>query len=182
MTNEYSLEYALPHTQPPRDRLQIFEDMLHRVTNGMREGNVLFTRTLLVDDVTGSNPNPDAYIRTSADNDTTVFRESMLEEQAGLLLEELGKSKPDIVPLCTTERGYSSPFFIATWALVRLGYVHHPDFPETETANRVLNILPSEWHKTQEQSVQIVKAVQAVKTTGDTQAEELGEQVASIYL
>jgi hypothetical protein len=158
MAIDYSVECALPYALDLSDEQQKFELAFNGLANRIRESGQTFHRVLLVDDVTneaGEGFDLNAYSNASANNNTLVMRESMLNELAGSLLEQVDLSHDEITEL-KTEAGFSSPFYIATWTLLRLGYLEHPDFPPEQISARIANVLPENFREGEEESMRII--------------------------
>lgn len=177
MSADYSIECALPYTDKVQSERSRFLAPLGSLIQQLDDTHKSHARVLLVDDVTndgGPSYDLDAYIDALADANTTVFEESMLNGLADQLYGELAETIPtDELVKLKTDKGYSSPFYIAVWTLVRLGKLEHPDFPSDKVAERVFNILPIEWEEGEIASLAII---------GATRFAEAAEQVDYSYV
>lgn len=174
MHADYSIECALPYDDDFESKRQQFELAFTGLVRGVAEADKTFARTLLVDDVTGeSNTDLDAYTSASANEDSVVFRESMLNEQAEDLVAELSQSDAELASRHQVGDSFSSPMYIAVWMLIRLGKISHPDFPPEKIADSIVNILPADWREGEDESLSIIKA---------TVHAEASEKIENIYL
>lgn len=159
-----SIECALPYVEDLDGIENTFQLALDGLVRQLGAEGKTYTRVLLVDDVTNDGgPGYDlaTYIAASVGSggpDVLVLRESMLDDLAAEIYPELATSmEPAALARLKSEKGYSSPFYIAVWSLLRLGYVTHPDFDADRVAARIVNILPEVFREGEEESMDIVR-------------------------
>lgn len=166
MSIDYSIESALPYTESLDELSENFAVAYKGLTNKLEDENKRFARVLLVDDVTndgGDGYNLDDYAAASTISgpDTLVMRESMLNGLADSVFTEMHARLSSIeADEIKGESGYSSPFYIAVWTLLRLGYLSHPDFPPDNVSDRIINILPERFREGEEKSLALVRKSQ----------------------
>jgi len=159
----YSIESALPYTDTLNDLSRRFTLAYDVLTKRIESENKRSVQVLLVDDVTndgGERYDLDAYTAASILNnpDTLVMRETMLNGLADSVFADMQTNlSEEEKAAIKTNRGYSSPFYIAVWTLLRLGYVTHPDFTQDRISERIINILPESFRDGEEESLAIVR-------------------------
>lgn len=166
MSVNYSIESALPYTESLNELSGSFAAAYKGLIKKLEKEDKRFTRVLLVDDVTndgGEGYNLDNYTTAStlSESNTLVMRESMLNDLADSVYSEMRTrfSSEDEEEI-KSESGYSSPFYIAVWTLLRLGYLSHPDFPAEQVSERIINILPESFREGEEKSLALVRKSQ----------------------
>lgn len=162
MKNNVSIECALPYSTEPLYAKHKFEKALSAVTTRLDQAHQTYGHVLLVDDITSGMSEDfslDEYTTAcTQDRPTLVFRESMLNALCEQTLGELqNNGATQELQDLRSEEGYSGALYIAVWMLLRLGHVSHPDFPEAQVSERIINILPEEFRKGEEVSMQIVR-------------------------
>ena len=99
-----------------------------------------------------------AWLAEQGHEPNVVIRESQLIPQCDevLKLMEEGKLKEEIIEYIKAKK-YPCSLFIAAWYLLRLGKLEHPDFPASEYASRLINILPESFKPFEDKAVEIIK-------------------------
>lgn len=166
MSVNYSIESALPYSESLDELSGSFVVAYKGLIKKLEEEDKRFARVLLVDDVThdgGEGYSLDDYTAAStlSGPDTFVMRESMLNGIADSVFSEMQtRLSNEELEQVNGEGGYSSPFYIAVWTLLRLGYLSHPDFPAERVSERVINILPESFREGEEISLTLVRKSQ----------------------
>lgn len=178
MAVDYSVECALPYHEDLEPERERFSVALSGLAKHIEEKGNSYSRVLLVDDVTneaGSDYDLDSYTEASRDGkDTLVMRESMLQGLSDSVYADMETRFPvDELAKFKNEKGYSSPFYIAVWTLVRLGYLSHSNFPQEQVSVRVANVLPESFRRGEEESLEIVRK---------TQFPQAAEQVEYVFV
>lgn len=166
MSADYSIESALPYTEPLDELSGNFALAYKGLIKQLEDEDKRFARVLLVDDVTndgGEGYNLDAYTTAStlSGADTLVMRESMLNGLADSVFSEMRtRISSEEAEEIKSESGYSSSFYIAVWTLLRLGYLSHPDFPAERVSERIINILSESFREGEKKSLALVRKSQ----------------------
>ena len=86
-----------------------------------------------------------------------VMRESQLIPLCDQVLQimEEGSLKNSLVSYIQ-EKKYPCSLFIAAWYLLRLGILKSPEFPESETATSLINILPESFKPYEDKGREII--------------------------
>jgi hypothetical protein len=89
----------------------------------------------------------------------TVLRESQLIPACDEVIKLLpdNKLKHELVDYVKAKK-YPCSLFIATWYLLRLGYIQHPVFDTLYCAKRLLNILPKSFKPFEDDGLDIIKS------------------------
>lgn len=87
-----------------------------------------------------------------------VMRESQLIPLCDQVLKLLPDAnlKKEITDYIKSKK-YPCSLFIAAWYLLRLGKLEHPDFPKTEYAKSLINILPESFRPFEEKGIEIIQ-------------------------
>lgn len=163
MKVDYSIECALPYTGDPIAEQSKFELAFCGLVKQFEANGEQYSRVLLVDDMTnnaGEGFDLDAYTDAATNHhaDTLVMRESMLAELCdGVYADLATKLTPEDLSRYKGEHSFSSPFYIAVWSLLRLGYLQHPNFPEDQVSAKIVNVLPESFREGEEESLDIVR-------------------------
>lgn len=182
MKVDYSVECALPYTEQLDVERDKFAVAFSGLARQFEEAGKQFTRVLLVDDVTneaGGNYDLTAYTAasTNGNQETFVMRESMLNGLADEVYADLSsKLSADELAKLKSDEGYSSPFYIAVWTLLRLGYVAHPEFPADKVSEKIVNVLPESFREGEEESMEIVRKTQFPQAADQVEYVYIGEQ------
>ncbi len=128
----------------------------------INEPNASFV--VLVDDYSFPDPTFDYvsftnWLTEHGHAPNVVLRESQLIplcDQA-LILIQSHTLKSEIASYIQ-EKKYPCSLFIASWYLLRLGRFIHPNFPESEYASRLINILPESFKPFEEKGLEIIRA------------------------
>ena len=134
---------------------------------------------VMVDDYSFPDPTFDyvsftTWLTEQGHKPDLVIRESQLIPQCDqvLILMAEGKLKEEIVEYIKSKK-YPCSLFIATWYLLRLGKLKHPEFPESEYASRLINILPESFKPFEEKGFEIIH---------NTQFSELVNKIENRYI
>lgn len=155
---DVSIEYAHIYTN---SKISEEHELSLKELEGVRGQNS--SLVVMVDDYSFPDPTFDYGAFTSWLSDqghapNVVVRESQLIPQCDevLALLEDEKLKGDIVDYIKAKK-YPCSLFIAVWYLVRLGRLSHPQFPEAEQAEKLINILPESFKPFEEKGFDIIR-------------------------
>lgn len=120
---------------------------------------------VMVDDYSFPDPTFDYieftnWLASNGSKPSFMIRESRLisicDKVLGLLPEgDLRQSIMDYVKA----KKYPCSLFIAAWYMLRLGYVESPLFPASETATKLINILPLSFKPFEDKAIEIMGAI-----------------------
>lgn len=165
MTTNYSVEYALPYNQDLSSKHAEFDLAFSGLSEKFKNTGQTFKRVLLVDDVTSGivkDSDIQDYIEASTSGESVlVMRESALNDLSDKVYEQLKQtSHTEVIEKYKNGDRYTSPFYIAIWSLLRLGYLEHPEFPKDYVGEKIINILPESWRTGEEESMAILARTQ----------------------
>ncbi|MBI3572319.1 hypothetical protein HY091_02185 [Candidatus Kaiserbacteria bacterium] len=161
---DVSIEYAHIYTNSKiNEEHQLSLEILEEVRQSSE------SLVVLVDDYSFPDPtfNYDsftAWLSKRGHSPNVVFRESQLIPLCDQTLELVKDRdlKEELVTYIQTKK-YACSLFIAAWYLLRLGKLNHTDFPESESAARLINILPESFRPFEEKAFGILKATEYAK-------------------
>jgi hypothetical protein len=119
---------------------------------------------VLVDDYSFPDPTFDyesftGWLAQHGHAPNVVLRESQLiplcDQTLALLNDESLRSE---ITAYVRAKKYPCSLFIAAWYLLRLGKLRHSDFPESEYASSLVNILPESFRPFEEKAFEIIRA------------------------
>jgi hypothetical protein len=165
MPKDYSIECAKAYASNEGDEASLVT--LGKLVRQLSEENKTFSLVLLVDDVTYPDKTLDfdayaKWLEGGGYPQATVFRESQITPACDELLASIDYTKlsPKLANKLRSEAGYISQLFIASWCLMRLGYLENPEFGEDLRAQQLVNILPADFKPGEEESLEIIRATQ----------------------
>ena len=134
---------------------------------------------VLVDDYSFPDPTFDyvdfsQWLSSKGHTPNIVFRESQLIPLCDEVLREVpeGVLKDSLTDYIKAKK-YPCSLFIASWYLLRLGKLAHPLFPESEYAQRLINILPESFKSFEDKGFDIIRA---------TKYRDLVENIENRYI
>lgn len=165
MTKNLSIEYAHIYTNNHIGDEQKFSI---EILNGVIQENQGkdISLVVMVDDYSFPDPSFDygtftAWLKEQGFQPDIVLRESQLipfcDETLKLIEDE--KLKEQISDYVRVKK-YPCSLFVATWYLLRLGYIVSPIFKEESISKRLINILPLSFKPFEDKAFQIIKSTQ----------------------
>lgn len=158
---DVSIEYAHIYTNSKIGKEH--ELSLHELSNITEADKSL---VVMVDDYSFPDPTFDyisftAWLAGQGHRPDVVIRESQLIPQCDQVLSLMvgSKLKEEIIDYIRGKK-YPCSLFIATWYLLRLGVLKHPEFPESEYAKRLINILPESFKPFEEKGFEVIQNTQ----------------------
>ncbi|MEK7095158.1 MAG: hypothetical protein AAB917_00690 [Patescibacteria group bacterium] len=162
---DISIEYAHIYSNSKiGDEHELSLDILSKLYRTEEEKEHTISLTVMVDDysfpdssfdyeqfllwLSGKGFKPDVLVRESqllslADEVLWLIRDDNLRDQVS-----------DYV----RDKKYPCSLFIATWYLLRLGYISSPIFDAQFTARKLINILPLDFKPFEEKAMEIIKS------------------------
>ena len=88
-----------------------------------------------------------------------MIRESQLISYCDQVIQRIKdeKEKRNLKDYIVSTKKYPCSLFIATWYLIRLGYIDSILLPETEVALNLINILPESFRPFEERGFEIIR-------------------------
>jgi hypothetical protein len=164
-----SIEYAHIYTNSEiNDEQNLSVEVLSYATKNLKRED--FSLVVMVDDYSFPDPTFDyekftGWLETKGFAPNLILRESQLiplcDEVIKLINDE--KLKKSIVDYIKVKK-YPCSLFIASWYLLRLGYIKSYLLPESEVAEKICNILPESFSPFE------VKAIEIISSTKYNQA------------
>lgn len=153
-----SIEYAHIYTNAKIGKEhELSLEILNKVKNTSS------SLVVLVDDYSFPDPTFDygsftKWLENHGHKPNVVMRESQLIPQCDQVLNLMsdGRLKGEIIEYIQSKK-YPCSLFIASWYLVRLGKLEHPEFPKTEQSEKLINILPESFRPFEEKGLEIIK-------------------------
>jgi len=171
---DVSIEYAHIYTN---SKIGEEHELSLRELDSVREASE--SLVVMVDDYSFPDPTFDygsftAWLAENGHAPDIVMRESQLIPQCdeALKLMSGGKLREEIIEYIRAKK-YPCSLFIAAWYLLRLGALEHPDFPESEYASRLINILPESFKPFEDKALEIIRK---------TPHAELARKIENRYL
>lgn len=165
MAKNFSIEYAHIYTNNHIGDEQKFSlEVLNSVTKENQGKDI--SLVVMVDDYSFPDPSFDyetftAWLKEQGFQPDLVLRESQLvpscDETLKLIEDE--KLKEQISDYVRAKK-YPCSLFVATWYLLRLGYLRSPIFKEESISERLINILPSSFKPFEDKAFEIIKSTQ----------------------
>ena len=165
MKKDISIEYAHIYTNK-----KISEEQEHslRILQSLKKeyGGKALSLVVMVDDYSFPDPSFD-YVEFLEWLDGYGFppdftlRESQLISSCDEILSMISdkKLKENILDY-TKSKKYPCSLFVATWYLIRLGYIKNKLFDDEFIAERLINILPSSFESFEDKAFEIIKATE----------------------
>lgn len=159
---EISIEYAHIYTN---DKIGEEHELSLKLLTELEKGNKEdYSLVVMVDDYSFPDPTFDygeliAWLSEKGFKPDVTFRESQLipvcDEVIRLIQDE--KIKEELSEYIRAKK-YPCSLFIASWYLLRLGYVSSPIFDKALTANKLINILPQSFKPFEDKALGIIEA------------------------
>lgn len=163
-----SVEYAHIYTNSKiKNEHKIALEHLYPYLNNSENSLVV-----MVDDYSFPDPSFDyhAFNKWLSDNNSKpniIIRESQLIPYCDITLSLVQDKnlKQNLVNYIKKGK-YPCSLFIATWYLIRLGYIDCDIFPKKEISENLLNILPKSFEPYEEKGLDIIKSTQYKNVLG----------------
>lgn len=160
-----SIEYAHIYTNSRiSDEQKLSLEILENISREYGRESMSFV--VMVDDYSFPDPTFNygsftAWLAEQGHKPNVVMRESQLIPQCDKVLWEMSDDdlKDELVDYIKAKK-YPCSLFIAAWYLLRLGKLKHPEFPESEYASRLINILPESFKPFEEKGFEIIRKTQ----------------------
>ncbi len=172
---DVSIEYAHIYTN---SKISEEHELSIKQLNDVRGSNE--SLVVMVDDYSFPDPSFDyvsfiVWLSEQGHKPGVVIRESQLIPQCDQVLALMieGKLREEITDYIVKSKKYPCSLFIAAWYLLRLGKLTHSDFPESDYAVRLINILPESFKSFEEKGFQIIRS---------TPYAELVNQIENRYI
>ena len=165
MTKDISIEYAHIYTNnqigdEQKFSLTILEDVIkgHPITN--------ISLVVMVDDYSFPDPSFDygsftVWLKEKGFQPDLILRESQLIPLCDTVLDLINddKLKNQIADYVRAKK-YPCSLFVATWYLLRLGYIEGQIFNNSFISQKLINILPLSFKPFEEKAFEIIKSTQ----------------------
>lgn len=157
---DVSIEYAHIYTNT---QIGDEQELSLKALNEINEEEESFM--VLVDDYSFPDPSFDydsflSWLDGHGHHPDVAMRESQLiplcDEVLKLVQDDALKNQ--ITAYVQNKKKYPCSLFIAAWYLLRFGVLQHPDFPETEYAARLINILPESFKPFEDKGFEIIRS------------------------
>lgn len=170
-----SVEYAHIYThQHIDDEHKLSLELLEEIISNINADGNTASLVVMVDDYSFPDPTFDydqftEWLAQEGSKPNLVIRESQLIPACDEVLKLLGESKirKEITEYIQTKKKYPCSLFIATWYLMRLGYIESSPFPRDLIAEALINILPESFKPFEEKGIEIIKAAGFVSKVRD---------------
>lgn len=166
MTNtnyDVSIEYAHIYTNTNINKEQILSiKLLEELKQTLEKTNTTFTLVVLVDDYSFPDPtfNYEDFVQILATNGfkpDLLMRESQLIPLCDEVLWHItNKNLKDQITHYIKNKKYPCSLFVASWYLLRLGYLTHPTFSKSLYAKKLINILPKSFKEYEDKAFEII--------------------------
>jgi hypothetical protein len=160
-----SVEYAHIYTNQDFNlECDVFKEQLDTLSQTTERSDV--SLVVMVDDYSYPDPNFDYSSFVNHVEDSTKYiidnliRESELIKYCDIVLREINNPtlKSELTNWIMLNKKYPCSLFIATWYLIRLGKIEAELFGEDNTAEMLINILPSSFLKFENKGLEIIKS------------------------
>ncbi len=170
---QYSIECAKEYNSDAKDFLLV--ESLNQTISNLGIDKSEFTVTCLIDDLTYQVKNFDftnygLWMVKQGVLNYALFYESFLVPMCNQLLGKLDLNAVSSKLIFHNDNRikYTSPMFIATWFLARLGYIDCGGYNIMQ-AKKLINILPSSFKTGENQAIQIIAASELSKASDQIQ-------------
>lgn len=163
---EISIEYAHIYTN---DKIGEEHELSLKVLSELEKGNKDdISLVVMVDDYSFPDPSFDyaelvTWLGEKGFKPDVTFRESQLipvcDDVVRLIKD--AKMKEEITGYVKAKK-YPCSLFIASWYLLRLGYVSSPMFDKNLVAKKLVNILPESFKPFEDKALEIISATEFV--------------------
>jgi hypothetical protein len=165
MRKDISIEYAHIYTNNHiGDEQKLSLEILNDVTKENQRKDI--SLVVMVDDYSFPDPSFDyeaftTWLREKGFQPGLVLRESQLIPSCDETLKIIDdiKLKEQISDYVKTKK-YPCSLFVATWYLIRLGYIKSSIFNENLISEKLVNILPSSFKPFEEKAIEIIRSTQ----------------------
>ena len=163
-SKDLSVEYAHIYTNNKiEEEHHLSLQVLGEVKKEAESQGKTLSLAILIDDYSFPDPTFNygeflAWLGEKGSKADVVMRESQLipvcDEVLGLLQDQSLKS--EIEEYIKEKKKYPCSLFIASWYLLRLGYISTSSFREEYTAKKLINILPSSFKDFEDKGLEIM--------------------------
>ena len=164
MLKDYSIECAQPYGNEDGEHMP-FAVALRRFLNEVQARGQTASLVALVDDKTFPDASFDfgsyaGWLSANGFAPDLVARESQIVDACTRVLESISYDalEPALAKALQSEQKYISQLFVASWNLLRLGYIKLDFFRADLQAKRLVNILPASFKPGEIESLQIIRA------------------------
>jgi hypothetical protein len=165
MSKDISIEYAHIYTNNYIGDEQKFSlEILSSVTKNNPGKNL--SLVVMIDDYSFPDPSFDYqtftdWLKEQGFEPDLVLRESQLIPSCDETLKLIGDEKlKKQISDYVREKKYPCSLFVATWYLLRLGYIKSSIFNEESISDKLINILPMSFKPFEERAFEIIKSTQ----------------------
>ena len=160
---DFSIEYAHIYTNDQiADEHRLSLEILGEIRKEKDLINHTSSLVVMIDDYSFPDPSFDyesfaLWLESAGHSPDLILRESQLIPSCDKVVnliedDDLKKEISNYI----RDKKYPCSLFIATWYLLRLGYLHSDIFPENLVANRLINILPESFKPFEEKAIEII--------------------------
>lgn len=158
-----SLEYAHIYTnQQFGDEQKLSIDLLGQVIEKENRNDLVLT--IMIDDYSFPDPSFDynnliSHLSNFGFAPDFLIRESVLIKDCDQVIKIITDLtlRESITQYIIEKKKYPCSLFIATWYLIRLGYIKTELFPDDFIAEKLINILPESFISFEEKGFEIIK-------------------------
>lgn len=160
-----SIEYAHIYTNQKIDKEHTLSlEILGELRQQLDKKNQTYNLVIMVDDYSFPDPSFDyadfsSWLEGKGHKLDFIIRESQLIPACDDVLKNVLDAglKEQITDYIKTKK-YPCSLFIATWYLLRLGYVQHPLFDTSFQAEKLVNILPTSFKPFEDKALEIIRS------------------------
>ena len=165
MKKDLSVEYAHIYTNNKiGDEQKLSLKILNNLIKDKGDHNI--SLVVMVDDYSFPDPSFDyedflSWLSKEGFKPDLVIRESQLIPSCDEVLNHIKDKKlKNQISDYVRAKKYPCSLFVATWYLIRLGYINSPIFNDELVAKKVINILPLSFKPFEEKAIEIIKVTQ----------------------
>jgi hypothetical protein len=166
-SKDTSIEYAHIYTNNKiGEEHQLSLDILEKLYKEEGEGNRSLSLVVMVDDYSFPDPSFDygqfsSWLTEKGFKPDFIIRESQLIPLCDDVLKLMKNNKlREQISDYVRAKKYPCSLFVATWYLLRLGYISSPLFDNKLTAKKLINILPKSFKPFEDQAIKIIKSTE----------------------
>lgn len=168
---QLSIEYAHIYTNSEIDKhYRMSLKALRKIEQKLLKNKQSYALTVLIDDYSFPDPGFDyqvfsRWLETNGFKPDIIFRESQLIPLCDEVLSQIknDKLRKQLTAYVKKTKKYPCSLFIATWYLLRLGYLKHPCFDVSLYAEKLINILPINFNSIEAKGLRIIAATKLIK-------------------
>jgi hypothetical protein len=171
ISKDTSIEYAHIYTNNKIDKEHhLSVEILEELYKQEKKKSHSISLVVLVDDYSFSDPSFDYnefsfWLGEKGFKPDLIIRESQLIPLCDQVLNISSDSKlKEQISDYIRAKKYPCSLFVASWYLLRLGYITAPFFDKNQTAKKIINILPLSFKPFEDQAIEIIESTEFAST------------------